>query len=101
MGGHTVNLKQLKCVRAIVENNYSVSQASKKLHICQPGVSAHIRNFEAYLGLNIFVRNGKRIIKLTDMGRQIYSRSCLALDQVEKIQELKGGEQWHHLDTRD
>lgn len=50
----------------------SVSKASEKLRLAQPTLSAQLKQFENYLNLKLFQREGKRLV-LTDEGRYLLS----------------------------
>jgi LysR family cys regulon transcriptional activator len=64
-----VNLNQLRFVRETVRQNFNLSTAAQVLFTSQPGVSKAIIELEEELGIQIFVRHGKRIKTLTEPGR--------------------------------
>jgi len=51
----------------------SVSRASEELRLGQPTLSTQLKQFEGYLNLKLFEREGKRRLTLTDEGRHILS----------------------------
>lgn len=67
----TMNFQQLRSVREAVRNGFNLTEASNALHTSQPGVSRQIRELEDELGIELFVRAGKRLTGLTDPGRQV------------------------------
>jgi len=73
-----MNLRQLRCVREIVHYGLSLSAASAVLFTPQPGISKQIRALEEELGIEIFVRKGKRLTTLTGPG-------AAALSVIERI----------------
>ena len=73
-----MNLRQLRCVREIVHHGLSLSAASTSLSTPQPGISKQIRALEEELGIEIFVRKGKRLTTLTGPG-------AAALGVIERI----------------
>ena len=48
----------------------SISKACDKLHLCQPTLSAQLKQFEKHLKIKLFERENKKLI-LTDEGRHV------------------------------
>ncbi len=63
-----MNFQQLRYVRETVRQGLNLTKAAKKLFTSQPGVSKQIRELENELGVEIFVRHGKRIVAVTEPG---------------------------------
>jgi LysR family transcriptional regulator, cys regulon transcriptional activator len=63
-----MNFQQLKSVRETVRCGYNLTEVAAMLHTSQPGVSRQIRELEEELGVDIFVRAGKRLTGLTAPG---------------------------------
>ena len=74
-----MNLQQLRYVHEVARRNLSISEAAAALHTSQPGVSKQIRLLEEELGVDIFVRHGKRLTGLTDPGQHILATAERAL----------------------
>ncbi|MAZ77226.1 MAG: hypothetical protein CMF39_00920 [Legionellaceae bacterium] len=72
------NLKQIQCVIQVAELN-SFKQAAEKLHLSTTAVSKHIKNLEAELDEQLFIRD-TRHVKLTELGQQFYER-CKTLEK--------------------
>ena len=66
-----MNFQQLRYVRETVRQGLNLTEAAKKLFTSQPGVSKQIRELENELGVEIFVRRGKRLVALTEPGRVV------------------------------
>ncbi len=64
-----MNLNQLRFVRETVRQHFNLSAAAQALFTSQPGVSKAIIELEHELGVEIFVRHGKRLKSLTEPGR--------------------------------
>ena len=63
-----MNFQQLRSVREAVRCGFNLTEVAQSLHTSQPGVSRQIRELEDELGLEIFVRAGKRLTGLTGPG---------------------------------
>ncbi len=84
-----ITFQQLQCVRQVVESGFSVSRAAESLHTTQPGVSKMIRALEKEIGIEIFVRAGNRLTKLTDAGKEALSLSARVLQDAQALKRLK------------
>lgn len=65
-----MNFQQLRFVREAVRQRLNLTEAANKLHTSQPGVSKQIKELEDELGVEIFVRRGKRLVALTQPGEE-------------------------------
>lgn len=63
-----MNFQQLRYVREAVRRNLNLTEVANVLHTSQSGVSKQIKDLEDELGIDIFVRRGKRLTGLTDPG---------------------------------
>jgi LysR family cys regulon transcriptional activator len=77
-----MNFQQLRSVREAARRGFNLTEAAQALHTSQPGVSRQIRELEDELGVQIFVREGKRLTGLTGPGGTV-------LPIIESI--LQGG----------
>jgi LysR family transcriptional regulator, cys regulon transcriptional activator len=66
-----VNFQQLRSVRETVRQGFNLTEVALVLHTSQPGVSRQIRELEEELGVEIFVRAGKRLTGLTPPGEVV------------------------------
>lgn len=80
-----MNLQQLRYVRETARRDLNLTAAALALHTSQPGLSKAIREFEAELGVSIFVRHGKRLTQVTDAGRQILAIVDRILIDIENL----------------
>ena len=88
-----MNLQQLRYLNEIVKNDLSISAAAATLYTSQPGISKQIKLLEEELGIDIFVRNGKRLAALTDPGKviaEVAARMLLDAANLKQVgQEFK------------
>jgi LysR family cys regulon transcriptional activator len=66
-----MKLQQLRYICEVARQGLNLSVAAEKLFTSQPGVSKQIRLLEDELGVEIFVRHGKRIVEITPPGKDI------------------------------
>ena len=66
-----MNFQQLRSVREALRCGFNLTEVAKVLHTSQPGVSRQIRELEEELGVDLFVRAGKRLTSLTEVGALI------------------------------
>lgn len=77
-----MNLSQIELLRILQETNFSLSKAAEKMHIVQSAVSRQLQLFESELGSPLFERQGKKLIGLTALGKQV-------LEEVGVINQAK------------
>jgi LysR family cys regulon transcriptional activator len=66
-----MNFQQLRSVREAVRRGFNLTEVALALHTSQPGVSRQIRELEEELGVDLFIRVGKRLTGLTEPGQQV------------------------------
>lgn len=66
-----MNFQQLRSVRETVRQGFNLTSVAEALHTSQPGVSRQIRELEEELGIELFVRAGKRLTGLTAPGATV------------------------------
>lgn len=85
-----MNFQQLRYVRAAVQNDLNLTRAANQLFTSQSGVSKQIKELEAELRLEIFVRRGKRLTGLTEAGQsvvQVIDRLLQEADNLKRLSE--------------
>ncbi len=80
-----MNITQLKYVLAVAGSS-SMREASTKLYVSQPALSASIKELEDELGILIFERTNKGI-SLTDDGREFLTYAKKAVGQYEILED--------------
>jgi len=89
-----MNFQQLRSVREAERCGYNLTEVAAALHTSQPGVSRQVRELEEELGVELFVRSGKRLLGMTPAGRAlmpIIQRVLLDAESLRRAgQELRG-----------
>jgi DNA-binding transcriptional LysR family regulator len=83
-----MNFQQLRYVRETVRQRLNLTEAARKLHTSQPGVSRQIRELENELGVEIFVRYGKRIVAVTEPGNAVVEVIEKLLQEAENLKQI-------------
>jgi DNA-binding transcriptional LysR family regulator len=83
-----VDLQKLKIIQQAADSGFNLTRTAQALHISQPGISRQIRVLEDELGLELFVRVGKRLIGMTPPGRELLEISGRILAEARNIQGL-------------
>ncbi|TQV71367.1 LysR family transcriptional regulator [Aliikangiella marina] len=83
-----MKLQQLRFILAIAESGLNITQASERLYTSQPGVSKQLRLLEDELGIQIFARNGKNLIGITEEGRVVLEKAFSIMSQINEIKEF-------------
>ena len=83
-----MNFQQLRIIRETVRRNYNLTEVANALFTSQSGVSKHIKDLEDELGVELFVRRGKRLLGLTEPGQElvaIVERILLDTQNIKKL----------------
>jgi LysR family transcriptional regulator, cys regulon transcriptional activator len=85
-----VNFQQLRIIRETVKRNFNLTEVANALYTSQSGVSKHIKDLEDELGVELFVRRGKRLIGMTEPGKElvgIVERMLLDAKNIKRLAE--------------
>jgi LysR family cys regulon transcriptional activator len=85
-----MNFQQLRIIRETVRQDFNLTTVANTLFTSQPGVSKHIKDLEDELGIEIFVRRGKRLLGLTEPGKEllcVVERILLDVQNARSIAE--------------
>jgi LysR family cys regulon transcriptional activator len=83
-----MKLQQLRYLREVARSGLNLSEAAESLHTSQPGISKQIRQLEDELGVQILVRNGKRVVDVTEPGRVIIGIAERILQDAENLKQV-------------
>jgi len=85
-----MNFQQLRIVRETVRRNFNLTEVANTLYTSQSGVSKHIKDLEDELSVELFVRKGKRLLGLTEPGKEmvkIVERMLLDARNIKNLAE--------------
>jgi len=91
-----MNFQQLRIIREAARCNFNLTEVGNALFTSQSGVSKHIKDLEDELGVELFIRKGKRLLGLTDPGRELLVFVEHILLDANNIKDLV--EQYSHRD---
>ena len=91
-----MNFQQLRIIRETVRRNFNLTEVANALFTSQSGVSKHIKDLEDELGVELFVRKGKRLLGLTEPGRELVGIVDRILLDAQNIKKL--GDQFSNRD---
>ncbi|MBN9697750.1 MAG: CysB family HTH-type transcriptional regulator [Zoogloea sp.] len=85
-----MNFQQLRIIHETVRRNFNLTEVANALFTSQSGVSKHIKDLEDELGLELFIRKGKRLLGLTEPGQElvhIVDRMLMDARNIKSIAE--------------
>ena len=83
-----MNFQQLRIIRETVRQNFNLTEVAGALYTSQSGVSKHIRDLEGELGVELFIRRGKRLLGLTEPGKELAAIVDRILVDAANIKKL-------------
>lgn len=92
-----MNFQQLRAVREAARLGFNLTEVAAALHTSQPGISRQIRELEDELGIEIFVRAGKRLTRLTPPGEAILPLVEQLIQGAENLR--RAGDDFNAVDT--
>jgi len=91
-----LNFQQLRILQEAVRCNFNLTEVANALFTSQSGVSKHIKDLEDELGVELFVRRGKRFLGLTEPGQEVIKIVQRLLLDANNIRQLAA--QFSHSD---
>src|SRR4051812_13462802 len=83
-----MKLQQLRYICEVARQNLNLSAAAEALFTSQPGISTQIRSLEEELGVDIFVRHGKRVVAITEPGKAILEIAHRVLKDTQSLKQV-------------
>jgi len=87
-----MKLQQLRYLTEVAKRGLNVSEAAEVLHTSQPGVSKQIKALEEELGVQVFARHGKRLVEVTEPGKQVIAIAERILAEAQNLR--RAGEEF-------
>lgn len=85
-----MNFQQLRIIQEAVRCNFNLTEVANALFTSQSGVSKHIKDLEDELGVELFVRRGKRFLGLTEPGKEVVEVAQRMLLDARNIRQIAG-----------
>ncbi len=83
-----MDIRQLQTLITLINSDFNVSLTADKLFLVQSAVSQQLKRLEQELGTALFIRKGKRLLGLTDFGKQVEHQARESLNAVKNIRLL-------------
>ncbi|MGZ8201685.1 MAG: CysB family HTH-type transcriptional regulator [Burkholderiales bacterium] len=80
-----MTLQQLRYFAEVVRQDLNISKAAEALHVSQPGLSRQLQLLERELDVELFVRNRKRLVRLSAAGTEIHRIAERTLESARNI----------------
>lgn len=88
---------QLRYIHEVAKNKLNISLTAETLHTSQPGVSKQVQLLEEELNMQIFQRNGKRLIGITEPGAIVIRHAQRIMREMENIKRV--GDEFANVST--
>lgn len=82
-----MTLQQLRYFSAVVRHDLNISKAAVTLDVSQPGLSRQLQLLEHELQVELFVRNRKRLVRLSAAGAEIHALAERTLESARSVRE--------------
>ncbi len=92
-----MNLHQFRFVQEAVRRQLNLTETAKALHTSQPGISKAILELEEELGVDVFVRHGKRLKRVTEPGQLVLRSVDVIMRELANLKRI--GEEFSKQDA--
>lgn len=82
-----MNFQQLRIIREAIRYKFNITDVANAIYASQSGVSKQIRELEEELGSPLFIRRGKRLLGLTDLGVDVARMAERVLFEADNIKQ--------------
>ena len=83
-----MEIRQLQSLIKLIDCNFSVTRAADEMFLVQSAVSQHLKKLEDELEADLFIRKGKRLIGLTEIGDLVASHARMTLASINSIHAI-------------
>jgi LysR family transcriptional regulator, cys regulon transcriptional activator len=80
-----MNFQQLRSVRETVRQGFNLTLVAEVLNTSQPGISRQLKELEDELGIELFVRAGRRFLGMTEPGKSVLPIIEKLLHEAENL----------------
>lgn len=97
-----MNFQQLRIIRETARRDFNLTEVGNVLFMAPSGVSKHIKDLEDELGVDLFVRRGKRLTGMTEPCKEllpIVERMLLDAENVRKLADRFARRDEGHLNV--
>lgn len=94
-----MEIMQLRYLIMIVESNFNISLAAKKLYTSQSAISQMIINFEKDNSVPLFIRERGRLRALTPFGKVMYQYALKIISLYDEMNDVIGQETQSQLNS--
>ena len=83
-----MKLRQLVYLHEVVQQSFNISAAANSLFTSQSGVSRQLQELSQELGVELFTHHGRRLLGLTEVGKEIAEATGEALRITKRIKQI-------------
>jgi LysR family cys regulon transcriptional activator len=83
-----MNIQQLRSICIVAQRDSNITQAATTLHTSQSAVSKQIQQLERELGVENFVRSGKKLTGPTALGKSIIKLAQNISDEIAHLRAV-------------
>ena len=88
-----MDIRQLQTFVTLINNEFNVSRTADKQFLVQSAISQQLKKLEQELGGDLFIRKGKRLVGLTDLGVKVEQQARAAVASVSNIRRMADDEE--------
>lgn len=83
-----MKLRQLVYLNEVVQQSFNISAAANSLYTSQSGISRQLQELTEELGVELFTHHGRRLVGLTEVGKEIAEAAEDALRITRRIKQI-------------
>jgi LysR family cys regulon transcriptional activator len=83
-----MEFRHLEILRQAVACEFNLTRVAEALHVSQPGISRQIRELEEELGVQLFMRAGKKLLGLTQPGKEALASADAIMEEGARMRSI-------------